>query len=268
MSRPILKYLLVFLFGGITGYLVLSTSDKDISSDAVLDTSLTLTPTDSIETFSDNTSVTNTKNNYDDENDIVCEEQTKQIELQRTESVQTQTQLINETYAQLTEVVKENLILKHRLAMLEPSNVTDDDLKELLPAPHNLSLIGLPPKLKQDISDFHQQEPDLDWGYRKQQQLTDFITTHINSEYIKLTSINCKIERCEIIIDELITIESMMRQGLTEKEIQSITDTQQPKYKQIFDDMLTTPALNMRPELHMPNRFGIYMLLKEQTVSN
>jgi hypothetical protein len=268
MSSTILKYLLVFLFGGITGYLALSTSEKDISPQAVLDTSLTITPTDSNKTLSDNTSVTNTKTTKEDESDITCEEQSKHFEQQLTESVQTQTQLINETYAQLTEKVKENLILKHRLAMLEPSNVTDDDLKQLVPAPHNQSLFGLPPKLKQDISDFHQQEPDLDWGYRKQQQLTDFITTHVNSEYIKLTSINCKIERCEIIIDELITIESMIQQGLDEKEIQSITDTQQPKYKQIFDDMLTTPALNMRPELHMPNRFGIYMLLKDKTVSN
>lgn len=32
--------------------------------------------------------------------------------------------------------------------------------------------------------------------------------------------------------------------------------------------MLTTPGLNMRPSLHMPNRFGIYMLLKEKTAGN
>jgi hypothetical protein len=127
--------------------------------------------------------------------------------------------------------------------------------------------MGLPPKLKQDISNFHQQEPDLDWGYQKQ-QLSDFISTQTNSEYISLTSIKCKIDQCEIIMDELITKESMAQQGVDRDEIQTIIDTQQPKYKQIFDDMLTTPALNMRPSLHMPNRFGIYMLLKEKTAGN
>lgn len=268
MGKAIVKYLLVFLVGGVSTYLVLSNSDENTPSPTFLDLSITKSPSVPNENLADNKPVTTTKNDNGDEIDGGCEDQSKQLQQQLTQSVQIQTQLKNEFDSQITEVVKENQILKHRLEMLEPSDVTDADLKELIPAPYNISLTGLPPKLKQDISDFHQQEPDLDWGYRKQQQLTDFITTHVNNEYIKLTSISCKINQCEIIIDEKINLESMIQQGLSAQEIQSITDTQQPKYKQIFDDITTTPALNIRPMLHMPNRFGMYMLLKEKTASS
>jgi hypothetical protein len=268
MSSTLLKYLLVFLCGGITSYLVLFDSEKNIPSPAALDTSLTKNPTIPNETLTVNEPVSNAKITNNDTSDLVCEEQTKQLEKQRVESEQIQTELKKTFEAQFTEIAHENAILKHKLSMLEPSDVNDDDLKKLIPAPHNLALMGLPPKLKQDISDFHQQAPDLDWGYQKQQQLTDFISTHTNSEYISLTSIKCKIDQCEIILDELINPESMVQQGLDGDEIQTITDTQQPKYKQIFDDMLTTPALNIMAPLYMPNRFGIYMLIKEKTASN
>lgn len=268
MSSTLLKYLLVFLCGGITSYLVLFPSEQNLSSPAVLDINLTENPMLPNETLKTEKSVTNTKNINNDKSDLVCEEQTKQLEKQRVEAEQVQTELKKVFEAQFTEIAHENAILKHKLSMLEPSDVNDDDLKSLVPAPHNLALMGLPPKLKQDISDFHQQEPDLDWGYQKQQQLTDFISTHTNSEYITLTSIKCKIDQCEIIIDELITAESMAQQSLDGDEIQRITDTQQPKYKQIFDDMLTTPVLNIMAPLYMPNRFGIYMLVKEKTAGN
>jgi hypothetical protein len=93
MSSTLLKYLLVFLCGGITSYLVLFDSEKNIPSPVALDISLTKNPTVPNKTLTVNEPVSNAKITNNDKSDLVREEQTKQLEKQRIESEQVQTEL-------------------------------------------------------------------------------------------------------------------------------------------------------------------------------
>lgn len=268
MNSAIFKYLLAFLLGGVSTYLILSNSKNNpetllnpvcAANEQVIDSSVPISATETI--HSDTTEKTENQA-------LSCADQTSQLEEKLVQVELANTQIKKGMQDKMLEIATENAMLKHKISRLEPSDFDDDVLKELVPAPHDRTLTILPDKIKQEILDLHQQEDDPDWGYIKQQQLTDFITTHVNFEYVNLTSVMCKINQCEVILDEKINKNTLEQQGLTTEEIKEIEETQEPKYKAIFDEIRINPELNLRTGTYMPNRFGIYMQLKDKSVKN
>jgi hypothetical protein len=268
MNSAIPKYILVFLLGGLTAKFLIPASENNPeillnpvcpTNAQAVDPKVTIASTETIHTDTPEKA---------ENQALSCDEQTSQFEEELAQVELTNTQVKKGMQDKMLEIATENAMLKHRLEMVEPSSVDDDELKKFVPAPHNLSLTTFPAKYKQEILDFHQQESDPDWGYIKQQQLTDFIITHDNFEYVNLTSVLCKINQCEVIIDEKINEESLAQQGLTQEEINIIKETHEPKYKPIFDGIRVNPELNLRTGIYTPNRFGLYMQLKDKSVKN
>lgn len=91
-----------------------------------------------------------------------------------------------------------------------------------------------------------------------QQQITDFISSHLNFEFVNLLSVICKVDTCEVAMSEKETVESYLQNGGNPDEIQSFIDNEVPKYKVIFDELRVAPELNMQTGIYMPGRFNIY----------
>lgn len=168
---------------------------------------------------------------------------------------------------QIKDVTTENQLLKFRLEELEPSSVDDKALQAMIPEPFNSQISTLPANIKKNIYDFHRQNEDAEWGYFKQQQISDFVRSHINFEYVNLAFVNCKIDTCEVGLSEKENAQTLAERGASAAEIQAFIDTKDPKYKQIFDDMRLNADLNMRTGVYMPNRFEIYMRLVDKNTS-
>jgi hypothetical protein len=268
MNSAIPKYILVFLLGGLAAKFLIPVSESIpenllnpvcATNAQAVDPSVTIASTETIHSDTPEKA----------ENHVLsCDEQTSQLEEELAQVELANTQIKKGMKDKMLEIATENAMLKHKISRLEPSNFDDEVLKKLVPAPHNRSLTMLPDNIKQEILDLHQQENDPNWGYIKQQQLTDFITTHVNFEYVNLTSVMCKINQCEVILDEKINKNTLEQQGLTTEEIKEVEETQEPKYKAIFDEIRINPELNLRTGTYMPNRFGIYMQLKDKSVKN
>ncbi|WP_158971801.1 hypothetical protein [Paraglaciecola sp. L3A3] len=259
MNNSLLKYLLIFVIGGGLGYFISNSSQQDISDLFPLSIASSNHPANNLAPIENNATVATPD---DKTNQLTCDENTTQLAIAK----QKINHLQNTMNDNINEIEQENARLKYQLEQQAPSDVSTEAINSLVPEPYNEYVSTMPSNIKQEIYDFHQQPEDLDWGYNKQQQLKDFITTHVNSEFIKLTSIMCKIYQCEIILDEKITIQSLMDQGLNQQEIQNIIETQNPKYKNILDDLRLNPLLNMRTTSYTPGRFGIYMILKDKSI--
>ena len=115
-----------------------------------------------------------------------------------------------------------------------------------------------------EIVEFHQAEEDLDWGYNKQDQLTDFIHTHLNYPEVNLISAKCKIDTCEVIITEKTDNEFLASSGTSSDEIQTLIDTQEPKYKLIFDEIRLNSELSLTPTIYSSGRFQLYAIFKDR----
>lgn len=268
MNNSALKYIVVFIIGGVIGYLSSFSAERNIAHPLPQNIKSSEQKNNTLVANHNKKNSISSNINDDKINELTCDDKSSQLITQLAVTEQKNSQIKDAMLKKISEAQQENTILKFRLAKLEPSNVSDDDIAKFVPKPHAQLVTNLPSNLKQEIYDLHQQQEDLDWGYKKQQQLTDFISTHVNSEFIKITSITCKINQCEVIIDELINEESLTKQGLTREEIQIIKDTQQPKYKQIFDELRLNPELNVIPSVYFPNRFTIYMILKDKAAKD
>jgi hypothetical protein len=66
-------------------------------------------------------------------------------------------------------------------------------------------------------------------------------------------------------MSDKVNAETMLESGATQAELQEFIDTENPKYKQIFEDIRKNPELNMGPKVYFPNRFDIYMLLIDKS---
>lgn len=158
----------------------------------------------------------------------------------------------------------ENAMLKLRLNELEPSSVSDEEIDNLFAQPYSSLIKALPANLKENIADMHQRDEDFGWGYKMQQALSDFINTHINAQYINVVSIICKVDACEVILEEKVTAETLKNNGASGEEIEAYKKTQAPKYRAIFDELLLQPQFSLlSPAFYSPNRFSLYLLLKD-----
>jgi|GEM_PF-1491869 len=92
--------------------------------------------------------------------------------------------------------------LKRQLGELDESEVTDEEMESLVPAPFKSFLSSFRGETRNDIFDFHNKEDDFDWGYDKQNNISDYIQTHFEGVNVELISVICKQPRCEILVTE------------------------------------------------------------------
>jgi len=276
MANTVLKYSLTFLIGVIFTYLIVSQKTSLINEYDSNAIASKIKPT---------IDVTSPPQINQDESQLVkeqliteqhllleCEEEVDDLTKKRQTDQQSRADSMKSGHqqllAQLTKTMSDNVRLKHRLEQYEPSAVSDDKIKALVPEEYAAIVTGFSGKIKEQIVEFHQEEEDQDWGLRKQQELLYFINTHQNGHEVMITSLICKIDQCQLILDEKTTPISLKESGLNDDEINSITDSQQPKYKQIFDDLKLQSDLNLWSPIYTPNRFGIYALLKDKSTLN
>jgi hypothetical protein len=162
---------------------------------------------------------------------------------------------------------REIATLKSRLQEFEPKETTQqfEKLEELIPADFKLSVARLSDTQKDNILAFHQEQDVSNWAYIHETQIKDYILSHPMSEWVELTSITCKQDRCEIVLDEKINRESLVAQGLSREEINKIIETEPPKYRQLVDDLRSDPGLNLRRVgVGLRNRFSTYFFVGER----
>ncbi|MGL1959565.1 MAG: hypothetical protein OCD00_19985 [Colwellia sp.] len=272
MANTVLKYSATFLIGALFSYLIASQENPYINNQtnekSPIDSS-------SIAEISKDDNQFIKKQRQTKQNLLVkCNEEishlTKKLDADTPqqltpESVEHENQQL---LTKLLEVISENSILKHKLEQLEPSTVSNEQIKAIIPKDYAPIVSTFSGKIKEQIVDLHQQEEDLNWGLRKQQELLYFINSHQNGHEILITSLLCKVNQCQLILDEKITPASLKQAGLNDDEIKTITSSHQPKYKKIFDDLLLQPDLNLMSVIYTPNRFGIYALLKDKSQLN
>jgi len=92
--------------------------------------------------------------------------------------------------------------LQHQLGELDGSKATDDEMEALVPEPFKSFLSSFRGETRNDIFDFHNKEDDLDWGYDKKNNISDYIQTHYEGTNVELVSVICKQPRCEVLVTE------------------------------------------------------------------
>lgn len=265
MTTPLLKYALSFCLGIAITYGLMSSqkTNEQIS----FNKSLQQCPSP------DNQNLPNLALNSDLDNrpatpnTTVCEEEIKQLEQKVVEAKFREDAIVKEMTSQLVEKSKTIALMTHKINTIPPQNVNKNTLKKLIPEAFFDTVSAFPDTYTNEIIEFHETVEDLDWGYNKQQQLTDFIRTHLNYPEINLISVICKIDTCEVMITEKRNTEALVSSGASQDEIQSFIDTQEPKYKPIFDQINTNPELNVSPTTYSPGRFQLYAIFKDKSAS-
>lgn len=92
--------------------------------------------------------------------------------------------------------------LERQLDDLETSGISNAQMAALTTAPFDNYITHYTGKMRKNIFDFHQAEPDLDWGYNMQNHISDFVLTHYYAADVNLVSITCKQQQCELLIIE------------------------------------------------------------------
>jgi CRISPR/Cas system CSM-associated protein Csm2 small subunit len=269
LNSSILKLSVSFIFGAISAYVLMSYISNSEQHDTALADNI-----DNPTSFAQNDAENQTETDIDDaviksqsieEIPEECAVEIDELQQKLSFSKGREKEIVNQLSGQLSSALQKAEILKIRLQQYEPTVVDDDELLKNIPEPFKNLVSALPPNIKEEIFDFHKQEKDVEWAYLKEQQLSDFIRTHVNFPHVKLLQVSCKVERCEVAMSDKVNAETMLESGATQAELQEFIDTENPKYKQIFEDIRTNPELNMGPKVYFPNRFDIYMLLIDKS---
>ncbi len=267
MNTAMLKHLVTFSVGALFAFLIITLNEK-VAPESLISNKNTQAcaqsqiPADGFEVKKLEHKQSEPKSNGVSADH--CKEEVRELRKQVATAEQRQ-QLIQKTYIeQLTAAATETALLQQRLSKFEPSEIDDKELKEMVLAPFNSSVVGLPQNLKKSIYDFHKREEDLDWGYIKQQQISDFIRAHLNYEFVNLLSVICKVDTCEVAMNEKLDRNTFAASSSSEEEIQAFINLAEPKYKAILDDIRISPEINMEISLHMPGRFDLYMIMNKR----
>lgn len=91
-----------------------------------------------------------------------------------------------------------NQLLERQVRSQEPSEISDDQMKALVEAPFDEFLTMFKGQNRDEVYDFFNQEPDPNWGFQIEQNISDFVATHHKAPYISLAGISCKVDTCEV----------------------------------------------------------------------
>ena len=202
----IVKVISLLITGAILGYsfsfIGKAHNDEQTLEDVVITSKIT---TSSPVTENESDPTNNKKNVTTDSQPIDTSRLSKERNTGDKELPQKHLDLI-ETYKTLKQEHQESLnkisSLKRQLGQLDESDVTDEEMEKLVPKPFKSFLSSFRGETRNDIFDFHNKEDDLDWGYDKRNNISDYIQTHFEGTNIEVVSIICKQPKCEILITE------------------------------------------------------------------
>ena len=204
-----MKYIITFLIGTVAGFL-LSTfnhlsqkNSEDITkfqapiktSDKQLKTTKTLAKKTELDTQLVDNKTINTIATITQSNTVTTDILTKKINKLEAENME-----LNEQYQNLRS---DWVAVTNQKEKLDESEITDQQmltLKEDKFAKFRLQFLG---KHRDDVFNFHQQEDDLNWGYKMSILISDFIQLHYNSNLIAVEGLTCKVDSCELLVIEL-----------------------------------------------------------------
>ncbi|WP_019027837.1 hypothetical protein [Colwellia piezophila] len=213
-----IKYLLCFCIGAGSGYFI-STLNSSTAISAEQETAVSPTALasslifESSNKISDKDSLTLAKvaNNAD-----ITVKQSPRSNLSRSEVKQIPSPDSNNFREQIKELTLKNKALEDKyrrtnnrvtqltleIESLDESDITDQQMMALITDDFAKYRRGFRGNQRDEIYQLHQEEEDLDWGYKIATQLTDFIQTHYHANSLILQGVTCKIDRCELLISE------------------------------------------------------------------
>lgn len=231
-----MKYFICFVLGTTFGFLINgllfgSAEDNLLSTKVPATTSDKTTYNPDFTPVKSNSEVTkNTEIAATEENsniDISLNQEHKQAE--EIEYLQSQVQTLESELHKLLELKSNYSQDKLRLAELtrelenlDESEITDQQMMELVDDDFSTYRRSQRGKLRDDIYDFHHQEDDLGWGYDMEMKISDFIQMHSNADKVLLSGVSCKENICELLI------KNKQENGWSSIQKQM---TQQPWYK-------------------------------------
>lgn len=198
---------------------------------------------------------------------LTNEAKVTQTVVDNTEQAPPHEKVVETLQNKLSEYISENMQLKQQLKALQPSTVSNEDIKALFPGKIGEQLSYSQTNMREEIYEYHQLEEDLDWGYIKQQEIYDFIIAQPNSSAVTITALSCKIDTCELILEENSNLDTLQQSNLTQDEITKIIQTQEPAYKNIIDQLSLQPNLNLVPQYATYGRFYSYNLFKSKATT-
>ncbi len=209
--RPTVKYLLFFLFGTISGYLLtyfISSSSLTVENNNE----------SSVLSRSDTPLLTSNKNQANAHKpDKLSKTSYLTIKKEQSNSIEQVNSSENKSLSEkIIALEAENYKLEQKYQRtnnrlmevtlekesLDESNITDQQMMSLIDDESAQFRRQYKGKQRNDLYEFHQQEEDLNWGYQMKVRISDFIQTHYNSHLVLIESIVCKIDSCELSVSE------------------------------------------------------------------
>lgn len=166
----------------------------------------------------------------------------------------------------LRELQAENNRLKENLSELQPQRISYEQLIAAVSVPKQFEerFKRLKGKMREEIYDFHQKEEDLNWGADKQLAISDFIQTHENGSKVTIASLICKINTCELMLEETTNLRTLIEEGMPPKEAIDLLRSREPFFRQILRDLAADKSLNLRQRLGSASIDKIYAYLIEK----
>lgn len=164
------------------------------------------------------------------------------------------------------KLLTENKRLKENLSELQPQRISDEQLIAAVSVPKQFEqrFKRLKGKMREEIYDFHQKEEDPNWGADKQLAISDFIHAHEHGPEVNIVSIICKIDTCELMLEEKTNLKTLMEEGMSHKEAVELLKSRTPFFRQILRDMNRNDSLNLSPAIGSSTIDTTYVYLKDK----
>jgi hypothetical protein len=81
---------------------------------------------------------------------------------------------------------------------VEASNITNEEIDKLVPAPFNEHVKRSSGKIREKLKEFSEATEQDDWDITTQNKITDYLLGNSYSKFVELHSVSCKANFCEI----------------------------------------------------------------------
>lgn len=78
------------------------------------------------------------------------------------------------------------------------SNITDEEIDKLVPAPFNEQVKKIPGKIREKLKEFSEAAEQDGWDINAQNKMTDYLLGNSYSKFVELHSVNCYANLCEV----------------------------------------------------------------------
>lgn len=207
-----MKYILCFFFGVASCYLLstfINYSTVDVDSTSVITTSSVSSPNNATTTPVIIPTIKNSDKLIASEKIISIKEHAISTTKVNSSTEKSLSAKVVELKAEIQQLKQKYQTINNKLMevtmekeALDESSISDVQMLDLKNDEFSQFRRQYKGKQRDDLYDFHQQEDDLDWGYRMSIHISDFIQTHHNSNLVALEGVTCKIDSCELLVSE------------------------------------------------------------------